>query len=444
MRWIALTTLMMESFPDEGDDPSGRENPSSNDPELDKKIPAKKPVAKRPKRTRRPPAIPWKKPKDMPKRPLSAYNLFFQHERQRILSEAQEQDAKSQEAEKTQQSAVSHKIGEMEDSMVIETSHGEASRRHLKSSGIGFANLGKAIGAKWKDLDPLLKAPFEVQAAKEKERYDKEISDWRAQKKLEKAAAESEEDSSQLSRRSFVLSDTYSDISQYSTQGSQMEPYPSSWFQISPNTDQVPGQAQLGFPRSHPTLREGMDDHRLQQLSVAAPLPVYSNLYLQRRQSLPGTMNVHTSEELDGPLHARRFSAPYFQSGTFATEPFYSQHPPSPDSMEDIVHNNPLPMEEQLIQPHPVALAEFSVLYSTPSTSDTDKSSPGSTTAQQEMVGEVRTVGQLARTMPPTAAGDRSRSHSGTTHPSMIALSSSLDQDEVDFLINLPFEEDTP
>lgn len=469
MRWITLATLMMESFPDEGDDPSGRENPSSDD--LEQKTVAKKSAAKRPKRTRRPPAIPWKKPKDMPKRPLSAYNLFFQHERQRILSEAQEVEVRAQEASRTHESMVSQEIGQMQQLTVTESSQNEASRRHLKSSGIGFANLGKAIGAKWKDLDPALKAPFEAQAAKEKERYDKEMSGWRAQKKLEKAAAGSEEDSTQRSRQQCVASNVYTDVSQYATQGSQSDPYPSSWFQISPNPHHVPG-TNFGFPRSHPTLREGLDDNRLQQLPVAAPLPVFSNSYAQRRHSLPGTMNVHMSSD-EQDLHARRGSAPYFPTGTFSSDPShmaadehnvnfprlrtsyfqpgqytmefsYGQHPPSPESVGNVVQRAPVPMEEPLIQPHPDALAEFSVLYSTPSTSETDKSSPGSTNVQQEMLGEVRTFDEIAHTMPTVIDRHGSQGQHIATQSSIRDLSSSLDQEEVEFFINLPFDKDTP
>ncbi|KAL3914704.1 MAG: hypothetical protein SGILL_005993, partial [Bacillariaceae sp.] len=78
-----------------------------------------------------------KKPKGMPKRPLSAYNLYFQAERGRIL----EQQAKQGE----------------------------------KATKIGFEGLGKIIGKQWKKLSNADKKQYEVLAEKDGERYRKEM-----------------------------------------------------------------------------------------------------------------------------------------------------------------------------------------------------------------------------------------------------------------------------
>ena len=98
----------------------------------------------------------WKKPKDKPNRPLSAYNLFFQHQRALMLGD----DAPSREAEKLKK------------------------RVHCKTHGkIGFAEMAKAIGSKWKNLDPQTKKVYETQAQKEKQRYAIELAAWKQAQK---------------------------------------------------------------------------------------------------------------------------------------------------------------------------------------------------------------------------------------------------------------------
>ena len=73
--------------------------------------------------------------KDRPKRALSAYNIFFQHERQKML----------------------------------ETTPVRASGKPRRSHGkVGFAEMAKRIGAKWKQISAEDKAHYEGLAAKDK------------------------------------------------------------------------------------------------------------------------------------------------------------------------------------------------------------------------------------------------------------------------------------
>ncbi len=104
----------------------------------------------------------WKKPKDKPNRPLSAYNLFFRKERALMLGD----DLEKTEPEKGKK------------------------RVHRKTHGkIGFAQMARIIGAKWKTLPEEEKSEFEEVAGKEKKRYSEELTSWKDEQK-KKAALE--------------------------------------------------------------------------------------------------------------------------------------------------------------------------------------------------------------------------------------------------------------
>jgi len=98
----------------------------------------------------------WKKPKDKPKRPLSAYNLFFRDERAELLTS---QDCKDG-----------------------------------KPKNIGFAALAKHIGGKWKNLDEEVKKKYTVPAEIEQVRYKIELEAWRGKQQAMQDAWQSNED----------------------------------------------------------------------------------------------------------------------------------------------------------------------------------------------------------------------------------------------------------
>ena len=130
----------------------------------------------------------WKKPTDKPKRPLSAYNLFFQHERQKIITNNPE-------------------ITLAETLHKISSTPKPKKRRHRKSHGmIGFADLARTIAEKWKALESSDKTIYESKAGEEKAKYKKLLEKW-SKAREEKAKEDKNKSPLELARVEVVYDD---------------------------------------------------------------------------------------------------------------------------------------------------------------------------------------------------------------------------------------------
>uniref|UniRef100_A0A7S4SH20 HMG box domain-containing protein n=1 Tax=Ditylum brightwellii TaxID=49249 RepID=A0A7S4SH20_9STRA len=127
-----------------------------------------------------------KKEKGAPKRPLSAYNIFFREERKKILEGTPGDSVREGCGENGEKKSPYCAYKE-----TIKTSPTRQSRKRPHGK-ISFEHLAKTIGARWRELDPEQLAYYKAVAGEETQKYAKLVKEYDG--KVKRTKHQKEED----------------------------------------------------------------------------------------------------------------------------------------------------------------------------------------------------------------------------------------------------------
>jgi len=168
-----------------------------------------------------------KKAKDKPKRPLSAYNYFFKEDRARLVAIVQNEDNATELREKNP---------DITDEVVSKL---------LKNDGkISFAEMGKIIGKRWKDITKEKKDRYNNLASHDTDRYKAEMHKYN--EKQEEIRVKNSKRSAELQFDHMA----HNNAQMAATQAQQASMMPPSMIKYSETQTSQPGMypAQMGYP----------------------------------------------------------------------------------------------------------------------------------------------------------------------------------------------------